>query len=121
MNHLKTSIQVFFICLLSFLGQQLSEKFHLPIPGNLLAMFILLALLCTGIVKERHIDRGADLLLKYMSLFFIPAGVGLLAYWHILAPVFAQWLLLLFVSTAVLMAATGKIVNILISRAEVRR
>ncbi len=121
MNLLKTAIQVFFIVLLSLFGQFISTKFHLPIPGNLLAMFLLLALLLSGVVKEQHIQQGADLLLKYMSFFFIPAGVGLLAYWHILAPVFIQWLLLLFISTLLLMVATGKLVHLLIQSSEVKK
>ena len=75
MKYIRTLGEVGFISALSLFGQGLSSFFHLPLPGNRVGMFLLLFLLFSGLVKEAQIQKGADLLLKYMSLFFIPAGV----------------------------------------------
>lgn len=116
MKALIPAIQIGFITALSLIGQWLSTTFHLPLPGNLLGMFILFALLCFGIVKEEQIAEGSDLLLKYMAFFFIPAGVGLLGYLDLLSPVWLQWATILALSTVLVMAITAKTVDLLMKK-----
>jgi holin-like protein len=116
MTYLKTLLQIAFICGVSLLGQWLSATFNLPLPGNLIGMFILLALLFSGVIKESHIQSGADLLLKYMSLFFIPAGVGLLAHLDLIRAQFVPWLLVILLTTVIVLILTGKLVDRLIHK-----
>lgn len=111
MKYIRTLGEVGFISALSLLGQGLSSFFHLPLPGNLVGMFLLLFLLFSGLVKETQIQKGADLLLKYMSLFFIPAGVGLLAHWNIIEKEWLSWLVTVLLSTALVLIVTGKLVD----------
>lgn len=114
MKYFYTLLQIGFISALSLIGQWLSTTFDLPLPGNLLGMFLLFFLLITGIVQERHIALGGDLLLKYMAFFFIPAGVGLLAHLELLASVWLQWLALIVTTTVIVMSVTAKVVDLLI-------
>lgn len=116
MSALKTIIQIAFICALSLIGQWLSTTFHLPLPGNLVGMFLLLALLFSGIVKEPQIQQGTDLLLKYMALFFIPAGVGLLAHLDLIQNQWLPWLSIILISTVLVLILTGKLVDHLIAK-----
>lgn len=118
MKNFRILAEIGFICGLSLLGQVLSSTFHLPLPGNLIGMFLLLLLLFSGLVKESQIQKGADLLLKYMSLFFIPAGVGLLAHWNIIEKQWFPWLVTVFFSTGLILVLTGKLVDFLIGREE---
>lgn len=120
MSVIKTLLQIVFICALSMIGGAISSLFQLPLPGNLIGMFLLLALLFTGLVKEVHIQQGADLLLKYMSLFFIPAGVDLLAHLGLIRDSWLPWLLVILLTTVTVMVATGKLMDLLIER-EARR
>jgi len=52
----------------------------LPVPGGVLGLALLLALLLTGGVAPRWIKAGADWLLSDMLLFFVPAAVAVVQY-----------------------------------------
>ncbi len=78
-----------------------------PIPGNVAGMVILLLLLLTGYFKVEWVEEACELLLSHLALFFVPAGVGVMVYFDLVA---AQWLpvcLSMVVSTFVVMAVTG--------------
>ncbi|WP_020675789.1 CidA/LrgA family protein [Geopsychrobacter electrodiphilus] len=90
-----------------FIGELLSHLFALPIPGNVIGMALMLVALTSGIVKEESISEAGELLLKYMALFFVPAGVGVMLYFDLIA---REWLPIIVgtvVSTFVVMAVTG--------------
>jgi len=52
----------------------------LPVPGGVLGLALLLALLLTGGVAPRWVKAGADWLLSDMLLFFVPAAVAVVQY-----------------------------------------
>jgi Putative effector of murein hydrolase LrgA len=56
----------------------------LPIPANILGIIVLFTLLCTGVVKERHIGQAANFFLKHLALFFVPIVVGLMVWGNLL-------------------------------------
>jgi holin-like protein len=98
-----------FAALVAFhwLGEFLKNQLHLPLPGAVVGMLLLLvALMIVGSVPDA-IQCAAQPLLQHMSLLFIPPGVGLL----FLAPeIFTQWPAILgaiIISTAITLAATG--------------
>ncbi|WP_245982810.1 CidA/LrgA family protein [Trinickia fusca] len=57
-----------------------ARHFALPVPGSVLGLAALLALLVTGGVAPRWVKAGADWLLSNMLLFFIPAAVAVVQY-----------------------------------------
>lgn len=57
-----------------------SRRFSLPVPGGVVGLIVLLALLFCGGVAPRWIKAGADWLLADMLLFFIPAAVAAVQY-----------------------------------------
>lgn len=118
MNILKITLQILFIALFAVIGKWLSATFHLPLPGNLIGMFLLLFLLFTGIVKEVHIQKGANLLLQYMALFFVPSGVAILANMTLIRGQWLPWLVLVLVTTIIVLIATGKLVDHLIAKGD---
>lgn len=61
-------------------GYAVASTFQLPIPGNLLGMLFLLALLVTGVLPLRWIEASASLLMRHLAFFFIPITVGLVAF-----------------------------------------
>ncbi|MBQ4862593.1 CidA/LrgA family protein [Pseudoalteromonas sp. MMG013] len=77
------------ICLYSAKG--VIHIFQLTIPGPLLGMLILLLLLSVKLIKPMHLSPAVIPILKYMALFFVPAGVGIIQY----IPLFSSNLLLL--------------------------
>lgn len=56
------------------------RQLHLPVPGGVVGLVVLLALLFCGGVAPRWIKAGADWLLSDMLLFFIPAAVAAVQY-----------------------------------------
>ncbi|RJE80709.1 CidA/LrgA family protein [Paracoccus sp. JM45] len=72
--------------ILSFqlVGEVMSRAAALPLPGPVVGMLLLVA---TCITRPRLADRirpTTSGLLSHLSLFFVPAGVGIIAHWQLL-------------------------------------
>jgi holin-like protein len=80
------------LLLFLFAGEALS-RIGLPMPGNVLGMLLLTAALGFGLVRRHWIEAAARFLLDHMALFFVPAGVGLMAHGRLLS---AHWPILVF-------------------------
>ncbi|CAG9235294.1 Holin-like protein CidA [Paraburkholderia tropica] len=63
-----------------FVADQLARAVHLPVPGGVVGLVLLLVLLFCGGVTPRWVKAGADWLLSDMLLFFIPAAVAAVQY-----------------------------------------
>lgn len=57
-----------------------ARRLDLPVPGGVIGLAALLALLLTGRVAPRWVKAGADWLLSDMLLFFVPAAVAVVQY-----------------------------------------
>jgi holin-like protein len=104
------------LLLLQFLGEVISTGLNLPIPGNVLGMGLLLLVLNLKLVRIEWVEDAVELLLSHLALFFVPAGVGVMVYFDLLA---AEWLPIAVstvVSTFVVMAVTGWVAKLLEKR-----
>jgi len=81
------------------------------IPGNLIAMLLLFALLCMRLVRVEQISASADFMLGHMPFFFIPSGVALLSSFSLLRDVWLFLLLIIFITTPLTMGISGKCVE----------
>ncbi|MDD3311234.1 CidA/LrgA family protein [Pseudodesulfovibrio sp.] len=63
-----------------------SRTCHLGVPGGVLGLFVLAALLLSGRFPVRWVSGGAGLLLDNFLLFFVPAAMTLLNH-----PEFLGW------------------------------
>ncbi|WP_322031714.1 CidA/LrgA family protein [Paraburkholderia sp. J76] len=63
-----------------YAADALTRLTHLPVPGGVVGLVLLLALLFCGGVTPRWVKAGADWLLSDMLLFFIPAAVAAVKY-----------------------------------------
>ena len=83
-------VAIFFLLLFQLVGDTLSRTLHLPIPGPVLGMLLLAG--WYGLRRrepERPMRYAADGLLRWLSLLFVPAGVGIVANMPLLR---AAWL-----------------------------
>ena len=80
---------LFYIFLFLLLGDVVRYAFNLPVPGNVIAMVLIFIALKMGIVKLETIKPASDKLIKYMVLFFVPYGVGLMDFGEVIK---ANWL-----------------------------
>lgn len=68
------------LALVWYAADALTRVTHLPVPGGVVGLVLLLALLFCGGVTPRWVKAGADWLLSDMLLFFIPAAVAAVKY-----------------------------------------
>lgn len=82
---------------------------YLPvdIPGNILGMGLLLALLITGVLREDNIGAACDYLVDHMSIFFIPAGVGIMGCVSLLSGNVLKFAFVCVVTTVIVFLATS--------------
>ena len=72
--------QLAFLALLNRAGYMLAHMLSLRLPGNLVGMLILLALLSGRLIRLEWIQEGASILTRHLAFFFIPIAVGLIAF-----------------------------------------
>ncbi|HYH83679.1 MAG TPA: CidA/LrgA family protein [Longimicrobium sp.] len=106
------------LVLLAFLfaGNAVSALLRLPIPGSVVGMVMLAASLHFRVVRPEWVRPAADVLIAHMSLLFIPAGVGVMAYAGLLR---REWLPLV-AAGVVGMLAVLLVVGVLQQRMERR-
>lgn len=96
---------VLMVCQLA--GEVIARLLGLPVPGPIVGMVLLfIGLLIRGELPE-SLEQTATSLLSHLSLLFIPAGVGVMVYFRLLAK---EWLAIsvaLVVSTLATMIVTG--------------
>lgn len=100
-------LQVCLLFMVSRLGEILTARFRLPLPGSIVGMFILFGLLKLGIVRLEWVGRGGDWLLSDLLLFIIPAAVGVMQYLDLLAHGGLVLLAVIGASTVAVMLASG--------------
>lgn len=90
-------------------GELLVRGLDWPVPGNVVGMAILLVALLFGLVQLQWVSEAAELLLTHMALLFVPAGVGVMLYFDLLAREWLPILVATFASTFVVMFVTGHV------------
>ncbi|MFR5264224.1 CidA/LrgA family protein [Clostridium sp.] len=110
--------EMLIILAIYFVSEFISKSLHLPIPGNILGMLLLLFLLCTKVVKVEMIDKVSTFLLDHLAFFFIPAGVGIITAYNVLRGNTIKLLTIAIVSTFVIMAISGVVVQWVINLME---
>jgi holin-like protein len=108
------------LLLVSQLGYAIASWLHLPVPGNLLGMLLLLALLATGVVRLAWIEASASLLVRHLAFFFVPITVGLMGLGDLFRANGAAIVITLTVSAVVGLCVAGLSSQRLASRRERR-
>lgn len=111
MKYMKQFCLIMFI---SFLGEVLHHYLPLPIPASIYGLVILFVGLLTGVVKLSHVEETGRFLIEIMPLMFIPAAVGLLESWGILAPIWIPIVGITLITTVIVMIVSGKITQFVI-------
>ena len=106
------------ILFISFLGEMLRAMIPLPIPASVYGLVLMLLALCTGILQLKHVRETAGFLIEIMPIMFIPAAVGLLDSWSALQPIWIPVILITILTTVIVMAATGRMTQYMIRRAQ---
>ncbi|MDP9095935.1 MAG: CidA/LrgA family protein [Pseudomonadota bacterium] len=111
------AITALLVCQLA--GELLARGLHLPVPGPVLGMIMLLiGLLVRGRDGEPPpaLAQVADALLGNLGLLFVPAGVGVVLYGPLLARNWAPIAVAILVGTILAIAVTGRLAQALLRR-----
>ncbi|MBM7621381.1 holin-like protein [Bacillus tianshenii] len=107
MKGIRIVLQIACLYFFYWIGVLIQRTFEIPVPGSIIGMLLLFFLLLSGIVKDRLLDEGSGLLLRYMPLFFVPATVGVIRYPDVFAGKGSLILLALLLSTFLVMVISG--------------
>lgn len=89
------------------LGDWITRQCHLPIPGAITALFIVLALLGLGWLPVQKIHHGASWFIGEMLLFFVPPLLALLDYPQFFGLLGLKLLVAIVAGTLIVMTATA--------------
>lgn len=98
---------IIFGCLLA--GELIALIPGLSIPGSIIGMLILTALLERKVINANSIAPVCKFLIKNMAFFFVPPGVALMLYFDIIA---GEWLpitVATLVSIFLVIVVTGRL------------
>ena len=95
------------LIVLQLAGEVIAGLTRLPIPGPVIGLGLLAGYaLWRGGIPDR-IEQAGEALLKHLSLLFVPAGVGLIAFGDRLLAEGPRLIVVLVVSTALTMIVTA--------------
>ncbi|MEM6490396.1 MAG: CidA/LrgA family protein [Pseudomonadota bacterium] len=103
---------------LQLLGEAARAALNLPIPGPVLGMAALFAILVARDSLPDGLGATADGLLAHFALFFIPAGVGVILHLDLLAAEGVALGVALVVSTVVAVWVAGLVAAVALRGAD---
>ncbi len=104
------------LLLLQSLGEVLSRGLHLPLPGPVVGMLLLLLALRWPLVHE-NVRPVAEFLLQHLSLLFVPVGVGVMTHMAILSQYGVRIAVVIVLSTWISLAVTAFVLRALMRNA----
>lgn len=120
MKFLKIIKQLSWIFLFSFLGEVISTLIasFIAIPGSVIGMVFLFFALHFKWIRIKQVDEVGTWLTDNMGIFFVPAGVGLMSNFGVLANTWWQLLIIMAVTTTLMIGFVGKVVQTIKWRTE---
>jgi holin-like protein len=107
----QTVLQVGCLIGLWWLCEAVVGWLHLPVPGGVLGLVVLVGLLTTGVMPARWLARGAGRLLDHLLLFFVPATMTLLKHPELFGLTGLKVLAVILVGVCSVMAGTALVVD----------
>lgn len=96
-------------------GELLARALHLPFPGPVVGLVLLLIALNIEAVRQ-PVAACADFLLAHLSLLFVPVGVGVMTHLGLIGEYGARMLAVIVLSTWIGLAVTALVLRALMRR-----
>jgi holin-like protein len=100
------------LLLLQSIGEVISRGLHLPLPGPVVGMLLLLPALSWSFVRN-SVQAVAEFLLQHLSLLFVPVGVGVMTHLDVLGRYGARIAIVIVLSTWISLAVTALVLRTL--------
>ena len=92
----------------TFLGEALHALIPLPLPASIYGMILLFGALFLKIVPAKAVKDMGGFLTSILALLFVSPAVGLIDHWDTLKDNILPIILILFVSTVLTFAISGR-------------
>ncbi|MEA4934846.1 MAG: CidA/LrgA family protein [Lawsonibacter sp.] len=103
---------VFGICLVS---EGIVAFLPFSFPASVISMLLLLALLMSGLIKQRHIDRVCHFFVGNMAFFFIAPCVGLIEHVDTLLSALVPFLIVCVFTTPLVYFVTAWVIQLMMA------
>lgn len=95
------------LIVLQLLGEIIAGLTRVPVPGPVIGLALLVGYALWRGALPKSVEEAGDGILRHLSLLFVPAGVGLIAFGPLLVNEGPRLILVLILSTAITMAVTA--------------
>ncbi|MCT4707428.1 CidA/LrgA family protein [Enterobacteriaceae bacterium H11S18] len=110
-HRIQVPVQVALYAGLFILAQWAVDRWHLPLPANIVGMLLLLMLIICRVVPLKWVREGSRWLLAEMLLFFVPAVVAVVNYLQLLMVDGWRICLVIAISTLLVLGLTALVVD----------
>lgn len=97
-------------------GELLHTLLPLPVPAAIYGLVLLFVALSLGIVKPEQVSGVGKFLIAIMGILFVAPGVNLVDSWELMSANIVGIVVTVLLSTVVVFAATGLIVQAILRR-----
>ncbi|MFC0308537.1 CidA/LrgA family protein [Gallibacterium trehalosifermentans] len=98
-----------------YLGEGINYLFPIGIPASIWGLLLLFACLVFKLIKEEWVMPSGALLIRYMSVLFIPLSVGIIDYFDLLTKQALLLLIPTMISTCLVLVFTALLADYLFS------
>ncbi|HLR01685.1 MAG TPA: CidA/LrgA family holin-like protein [Virgibacillus sp.] len=116
MKYVYITLQVALLYVFYMIGSWLQVILDVSIPGSIIGMLLLFVVLCLKIFPLKWIEQGGQFLNAYLPVFFIPATVGVMNYFHVFKGTGMFLVLIIVSSTLIVMIFAGKTADYMVKR-----
>ena len=119
---------IFIIFLFQLIGELIQKFFELNIPGPVIGLILLLGALLFSKKNDRkfiqdlkiNLITSAENLVRYIPLFFLPVGVGVVMHLSFLEDNLVKVLLIIVTGTLITLALTGLLMEKLLKNKDLK-
>ena len=112
MNIMAELAIIFGVCLLA---EGIAAILPVAFPASVISLILLLLLLLSGIIKDRHIGRVSRFFVGNMAFFFVPPCVGILEHISTLAACLIPFLIIAILTTPLVYCATAWTIQLMLA------
>lgn len=112
MNIMAELAVIFGVCLIS---EGIAALLPFTFPASVISLLLLLVLLLSGALKDRHIEKVSRFFMGNMAFFFVPPAVGMLEHLDTLASCLVPFFIIAALTTPVVYAVTAWSVQLMMA------
>jgi len=109
-------VQIGILTIFYYMGVGIVSYLHIPLPGSVIGLLLLALSLNFKIIKVEYIQDGAGFLIGILTLFFIPATVGVIDYPELMTFTGLLIILAVIASTLISIYVTGLLTQLIEKR-----